>query len=171
MPFMPRTISIFSVAMFFIATYPAQAVNIGYQILADRCTEKSVVVLGRTGGDSLSFLTNNSIFCTQMPRTTKNCSDAKYSNVNTRATCESGMSNATLALQVSNPYGIVCFTDLSTEMQKYFDVEMNAKNKAYSYITSKGLLNDFAAWSRENRSDDWHNTCLKQLELLVTNEN
>ena len=88
-----------------------------------------------------------------------------------RATYDSGTSRATLALQVSNPYGIVCFPDLAAEMQKQYDVEKNAKNKAYSFILSSGLLNRFAEYCRSNYSDDWHDTCLRQLELLVTSKN
>ena len=77
------------------------------------------------------------------------------------ATYESSTSSATLTLQVSNPYGIVCHTDLLQVLQSHFDVEKNAKNKAYSYILSNGLMNDFAVWSRKSRSDNWHDTCLR----------
>jgi len=80
-------------------------------------------------------------------------------------------SSATLSLQVANPYGIVCFEDLTAEMQKQYDVEKNAKNKAYTFILSKGLLEDFFFWSGGKDfvipSDD----CLRQLELFVTHEN
>jgi len=80
-------------------------------------------------------------------------------------------SSATIALQVSNPYSIVCFEDLATEMQRHFDVEKNAKNKAYSYILSKGLLKDFSIWSRGNNYNDPHEACLRHIELLAPHEN
>ena len=84
---------------------------------------------------------------------------------------ETDTSNATLPLQVSNPYSIVCFADLATEMQKHFDVEKNAKNKAYAFILSCGLLHRFAEFCRSDYSDDWHDTCSRQIELLVTCDN
>ena len=80
-------------------------------------------------------------------------------------------SSATLALQVSNPYGVVCFEDLATEMQKHFNVEKDAKNKTYSYILSKGLLKDFSIWQRGNNYDNPHEACLRHIELLTPHEN
>jgi len=72
-------------------------------------------------------------------------------------------SKATLTLPVSNPYGIVSHIDLLPVLQSFFDIEKNAKNKAYSYILSKGLLNDFSRWSRENNYQDPHEACLEHL--------
>ena len=59
-------------SIFYVNTVSADAENIqGYQIPLSYCTAKSVIVLGGTGGDSLSYiqLTNN--FRSTMPRTTK----------------------------------------------------------------------------------------------------
>ena len=60
------------VAIFFAA-------NIGYQIPLGCCTSMSVIVCGRTGGDSLSYFDN---FRPMIPQTAKNRSSAKYSNAN-----------------------------------------------------------------------------------------
>ena len=171
--FLPRTILLLcEVAVFFIAANSAVfAANIGYHYPVDYCASRSVIVLGRMGGDSLSYLFNNLIFCSPMPRATENASMAKHSTRTRTSAYESGTSNATLTLQVSNPHSIVCFSDLAVEMQKHFDVEKNAKNKAYAFILSCGLLTQFDEFCRFNHSDNWHDTCLRQLELLVTNEN
>ena len=78
---------------------------------------------------------------------------------------------ATIQLQVSNPYGIACFTDLADEMQKRFNVEKNEKNRLYAYLMYRGLASDYAEFIRYNHSDNLHETCLNHLELFVTNEN
>lgn len=68
----PKTIiSIFAVAAIFYAPYSAQAGIYGYQIPANCCTVRSVIVFGETGGDSLScmYISN---FHSQMPKTMKN---------------------------------------------------------------------------------------------------
>lgn len=68
----PKTlISIFAVAAIFYAPYSAQAGIYGYQIPANCCTVKSVIVFGETGGDSLSYI-HISNFHSQMPKTMKN---------------------------------------------------------------------------------------------------
>ena len=74
-------------------------------------------------------------------------------------------------IECSNPYGILVFEDLVKEAQAQFDVEKNAKNKAYSFILSKGLLGDFSDFCKMSKSDDPHGDCLKMLELLNVNQN
>jgi hypothetical protein len=107
-----------------------------------------------------------------------NMSKANESSSNGRITPKSnrhahvtGTSIATLTLQVSNPHGIVRLTDLAAEMQKHFDEEKNAKNKAYAFILASGMFTQFAEFCQAAHSDDWHATCMKQLELLVTEQN
>jgi hypothetical protein len=78
----PQTVFLtFVCVAFFIATYSAvNAANIGYQFPVDCCTSKSVIVCGRTGGDSLSYI-DTLIFHSQMPQTMKNVSKSKHSTL------------------------------------------------------------------------------------------
>ena len=159
----PKTIfSILACAAVLIAAYSANcAANIGYHSLVSCCTAKSVIVFGETGGDSLFYI-NTLIFQSQMPKTMKIQSGAKYSNAAMTSAYESG-SDATQKLQVSPD--TVCFSDLVAEMQKHFDIEKNAKNKAYAFILACGLFSQFAKFCQHCHSDDWHDTCLKQLVI------
>jgi hypothetical protein len=86
----PQTIFLaFVCVAIFIATYSAvNAANIGYQFPVDCCTAKSVIVCGRTGGDSLSFI-NTLIFHSQMPQTMKNASKVNNSTLTSTPDCES----------------------------------------------------------------------------------
>ena len=52
-----------------------------------------------------------------------------------------------------------------------FEIEVNAKNKAYAFILSSGLLMRFAEFCRLNHSDDWHDTCVKISGLLTPSPN
>lgn len=47
-----------------------------------------------------------------------------------------------------------------------FEIEMNAKNKAYYFILSNGLLEAFAEFCKTYRSSDPHKDCL---EVLLSN--
>lgn len=47
-----------------------------------------------------------------------------------------------------------------------FVTEKNAKNKAYSFILSYGLLDDFAEFCKDYHSRDYHKDCL---EFLLSN--
>jgi len=156
----------------FFAAYSAiDAANIGYQPLVNCCaSEAGNCSWSNNGGDSL-FYCNTLIFHSQMTKNVKNQSTAKHSTCTSRAACESGISTATFSLQVSNPYGTVCFSDMTAEMQRRFDVEKNAKNQAYAFILYRGLLARFGEFCRSNHSDDWHDTCLRILELSVADEN
>lgn len=44
-----------------------------------------------------------------------------------------------------------------------FKIEKDAKNKAYYFILSNGLLDKFIAFDREYKSDDAHKDCIKWL--------
>jgi len=90
---------------------------------------KAFIGLGKVG--STVFLVYNVNFICTMPSPVKNASVGKYSNHTRTSAYESG-SDATMTLQVSNPHGIVCFTDVLQVLQSHFDTEMNSKNKAYS---------------------------------------
>ncbi len=51
-----------------------------------------------------------------------------------------------------------------SQLQKKFKVEKDAKNRAYCFILSKGLLADYAHFVEENYSSDYHK---KNLNLLI----
>lgn len=70
-----------------------------------------------------------------------------------------------------NQHDTYCFSDYVAEIQRRFDEEKNAKNRAYSFILSRGLSTQFDEFSRLCLSDDWHRTCKNQIELLQTCEN
>lgn len=70
---------------------------------------------------------------------------------------------ATITLPVNNEHGIVLFEDLLTELSRCFNVEMNAKNRAYSFILSTGSLNDYAEFCEQNRGKNAHAACVESL--------
>jgi hypothetical protein len=79
-----------------------------------------------------------------------------------RHTHDTGTSTATLSLQVSNPYSIVCFADLVREVQRVYDVEKDAKNSLFAFILSRGLLEEYKEFMRVP-CDDYHKSCLTHL--------
>ena len=139
---MPRTILLLSeVAVFFIASNTAlYAASIGYHSPVDCCASRSVIVLGRMGGDSLSYLFNYLIFCSPMPRMTKNQSGAKHSNA--------AMTSA---------------HETRKKLYSKFLVEKDAKNLAYSFILSSGLYRQFADFCSNGASGDPFTGCLGML--------
>ena len=70
-----------------------------------------------------------------------------------------------------NQHDTYCFSDYVAEIQKRFDVEKNAKNCAYSFIISCGMLNKFNEFLQLTDSENWHDTCKSQIALLQTCEN
>lgn len=56
-------------------------------------------------------------------------------------------------------------TSNSTKTVPYhdFEIEKNAKNKAYYFILSHNLLNEFAEFSKSYHSSDPHKDCLEVL--------
>jgi hypothetical protein len=86
------------------------------------------------------------------------------SHTSTSAGTTSG-SMATIQLQCSNPYSIPCFEDFITKATECFNVEMNAKNEAYAFILSRGLLDEFFKFYEEIPSKDAHKLCI---DLLAT---
>ena len=73
---------------------------------------------------------------------------------------------ATLTLPIiSNEHGIVRFEDLAAEMQRHFDIEMNAKNEAYHFIASHGYLDEYRKFckSHQGKNIDRHTECVNRL--------
>ena len=172
--FKPKNnILILECVVFFIATTLASyATKIGYQPLVDCCTSKvSDCSLARIGEDSLLHY-STLIFRSQMPKNNENYSSTNNSNANVTPNGAKTVSVATVQLQCNNPYSIACFEDFMSEAARHFDVECNAKNQAYSFILSRGLLNDFSDFCKMgSHSNNPHADCIAQLELLIPNEN
>ncbi|KAA6321970.1 hypothetical protein EZS27_028442 [termite gut metagenome] len=100
-----------------------------------------------------------------MTSSMKDASSVNNSNAQARTTGTKSGSVATIQLQCSNPYSIPCFEDFINEAQKHFNVEKNAKNEAYAFILSMGLLDEFAQFSKYFHSEDMHKLCI---DLLTT---
>ena len=64
---------------------------------------------------------------------------------------------------VINAVGTIGF--VVDNMQRKFEVEKAAKNKAYCYIIESGLIKAFQSWSAtKHPQTDWHNEIIKELE-------
>jgi len=76
---------------------------------------------------------------------------------------------ATVRLPViSNPHGIPTFKDFMAQAERDFEVEMNAKNEAYSFILSHGLFLEFEQFCKETRGMDHHANTVSSLGLRIT---
>lgn len=72
---------------------------------------------------------------------------------------------ATIKLPVSNPYSIACFSDFMAEAQRLFQEESEAKNRAYDFILSRGLLDEYTAFFHHHHTDA-HADCISTLADL-----
>lgn len=115
----------------------------GLPIPNDFCTERSEIVFGEMGIARPFFraLYFNFLF---MPKTTKNCGTVNYS---TRTSTSAH--------------------DTSKSLHSKFLIEKNAKNKAYAFILSSGLLSEFTEFSRAY-SGECQSTS-SRLELTLKN--
>lgn len=86
------------------------------------------------------------------------CEGAKQSTTSTRR------SGAKSASRVSRNQGTdQSLEQLLTELAETFEAEKNAKNEAYYFILSNGLLDQFADFCRNYRSRDPHKDCVEYL--------
>lgn len=109
------------------------------------------------------FLSNKHFF--QMSKIPAECLNGKTIPISDRPAHDTSI--ATIQLPVSNPYSIPCFEDFIDEARKRFDAEKNAKNKAYSFILSRGLLSEFTEYSHD--SSDECNSIEAGLEIIHKN--
>lgn len=49
------------------------------------------------------------------------------------------------------------------EMRRKLEIEKNAKNQAYAFILTAGLLNDFSKFCKQVKTNDWHKTATTAL--------
>ena len=100
---------------------------------------------------AIAFLILITLFFVNMPSPTKNTAGVNNSNSSCAPTERNTVSTATIQLPCSNPYSIPTFDDFFNEAKRRFNVEMNAKNKAYAFILSMGLLKEFGEFDKAMR--------------------
>lgn len=159
-----KNIILFAVAGILISAL-GEHCNLGLPISRDFCTAKYGNVLGRTGDSAALFPCIYYNFSYAMTKNVKNCGTANHST--RTSTSAHDTSIATIQLPVSNPYSIPCFEDFIDEARRHFEVEMNAKNKAYAFILSRGLLSEFTEFSRAYSGDC--QSIESRLEIILKN--
>lgn len=117
-----------------------------------------MILGGIAGGNSLFCINIHSNTFPIMPRIESICEGAKHSNTNARR------SSARTASRVSMNQG----TDKSSEqllieLAEAFEAEKKAKNTAYYFILSNGLLDRFADFCKNYHSRDPHRDCVEYL--------
>ena len=105
---------------------------------------------------SFIFIHISNFICA-MPRNNEICVGAKQSTTSTRRNGAKSIS------RVSNPDADQSIADVLTELTEAFNAEMDAKNKAYLFILSNGLLDSFADFCRDYHSCDPHKDCVEYL--------
>ena len=136
------------------------------------CCTCVMVPWSEIGRRTAFSILNTLIFHEQMTKEMKNYSSTNNSNANVTSNSTKTVSVATVQLQCSNPYSIPTFEDFINEAARRFEIECDAKNRAYSFILSRGLLNEFSKFSQMGSySDNPHTDCIAQLKLLIPDEN
>ena len=74
-------------------------------------------------------------------------------------------SMATVEIECLNPYSIHEFDEFLNEVQKQFNIEKNANNKAYSFIIQMGLLDEFKEFSQHYNGANHHAACINMLAV------
>lgn len=68
------------------------------------------------------------------------------------------------SMKLEQKRSIVTSTSTSSSARtvsyRKFEIEMNAKNRAYHFILSNGLFDDFVDFCKKNNSSDPHKDCL-----------
>lgn len=114
--------------------------------------------LGRLKEADGFFYTNTSNFISTMPRSNEVCARANNSTPITRR------GSARTASRVSRNQDTEQSSEqLLIELAEAFEVEKNAKNEAYYFILSNGLLDQFADFCRNYHSRDPHKDCVEYL--------
>lgn len=156
--FTPRT-KTYSICENGLFSYPfgsADSANIGYRLSLDAHSLNACRFLAER--EAVAFLLSNTLkFHSGMPRTNEICVGAKHSTTSTRR------SSAKTASRVSNPDADQSIADVLIELTEAYKVEKDAKNKAYYFILSNGLLDSFADFCRDYHSCDPHKDCVEYL--------
>ena len=167
--FTPRT-KTYSVCENGLFSYPLRSdnsANIGYRLSLDAHSPNACRFLAEREAVAF-FILHTLKFCSGMPRTSKICAGAKHSNAARVSNPDTVQSTATIRMRCSNPYSIPVFEDFMAECQRRFDTEREAKNKAYHFIMSKGLDEDFREFCKEHDSRDSYKDCVNHLLSTMT---
>ncbi|HAQ18420.1 MAG TPA: hypothetical protein DCR40_04200 [Prolixibacteraceae bacterium] len=76
----------------------------------------------------------------------------------------------TVTIPCSNSHSIPVFEDFMAEAQRRFQVECDAKNKAYSFILSTGRLREFEEFCKLTQGLNHHGNCIDHLALIIPNQ-
>ncbi|MDE6860924.1 MAG: hypothetical protein K2J65_10995 [Duncaniella sp.] len=98
-----------------------------------------------------------------MPKNSEIKVAANNSTRNSASSHETATSVATVKLLCDNPHSIPTFDAYIAEVKRRFDIECNAKNRAYAFILEKGLLNEFKQHDKEYRNEDAHSIAVANL--------
>lgn len=74
----------------------------------------------------------------------------------------------TVTIPCSNPHSIATYDDFFNEAKRLCNVEKDAKNKAYHFILSKGLLTEFGDFCKLTRGINDHECCVDLLGLTAS---
>ena len=77
----------------------------------------------------------------------------------------------TVTIPCSNPYSIPVFEDFMREAQRRFQIEKDAKNKAYSFILSAGHLSEFDEYCKLQKGTNHFDNCIDQLGMYSATPN
>ena len=72
---------------------------------------------------------------------------------------------ATITLPVNNEYGIVCFEDLLTELNRRHEIEADAKNEACHFILSQGHFDAYRDFNKQQQGQNinHHAACIETI--------
>lgn len=73
------------------------------------------------------------------------------------------VNNSSHCITSAHETGTITFSSLMEEALSQFNVEKDAKNKAYAFILSRGLLNDFKSYCEAHHGDDHHSAAISYL--------
>lgn len=78
--------------------------------------------------------------------------DASVASDEAKQSNQNGIT-ATITLPVSNPYGIVTFDDLLSEIGRRFNDEKRLKNAAFAFIAANGLRDKFGEYLHDEAAN------------------
>ncbi len=76
----------------------------------------------------------------------------------------------TVTIPSENSHGIPVFEDFMAEAQRHFQIEKDAKNKAYSFILSTGRLHEFDEFCKSTKGLNHYYNCVDHLVLMSPNQ-
>jgi hypothetical protein len=92
----------------------------------------------------------------------------KYLKMKRSTESKTAGNTVTVTIPCSNPNSIATFDDFFNEAKRRCDVEKDEKNKAYHFILSKGLLNEFDDFCQLTRGLNHHECCVDLLGLTAS---